>query len=47
MNIGLTLARRPATHEASQYFALMIVPVLGAACRFSFLGTLVISTNDE
>lgn len=42
INIGLTLAAAATNHEASQYFALMIVPVLEAAFRFSLVGTLLV-----
>lgn len=42
VNIGLTLVAAATNREASQYFALMIVPVLEAAFRFSFSGTLLV-----
>jgi two-component system sensor histidine kinase HydH len=42
INIGMTLVAAATNHEASQYFALMIVPILEAAFRFSFVGTLVV-----
>lgn len=38
----MTFAAAATSHEASQYFALMIVPVLEAAFRFSFAGTLIV-----
>lgn len=44
VNIGLTLVAAATNHEASQYFALMIVPILEAAFRFSFVGTLLVVT---
>lgn len=42
VNTGLTFVAATTNHEHSQYFALMIVPVLEAAFRFSFLGTLLV-----
>jgi signal transduction histidine kinase len=42
INICLTVVAAATNHEASQYFALMIVPVLEAAFRFSFRGTLLV-----
>jgi len=44
VNIGLTLVAAATNHEASQYFALMIVPILEAAFRFSLAGTLLVVT---
>lgn len=38
----MTLVAAATNHEASQYFALMIVPILEAAFRFSFAGTLIV-----
>ena len=47
VNCVLTFAAAATTHERSQYFALMIVPILEAAFRFSFAGTiLVVATAD-
>lgn len=42
VNSVLTVAAASTNHEHSQYFALMIVPVLEAAFRFSFAGTIVV-----
>jgi signal transduction histidine kinase len=43
VNSGITLIAAATTnHEASQYFALMIIPILEAAFRFSFLATIVV-----
>ena len=42
INTGLTFVAAITNHEHSQYFALMIVPVLEGAFRFSFLGTLLV-----
>ena len=41
VNCLLTLAAAVINHEDSQYFALMIVPVLEAAFRFSLAGTIL------
>jgi two-component system, NtrC family, sensor histidine kinase HydH len=47
VNCVLTFAAAATNHDRSQYFALMIVPVLEAAFRFSFAGTiLVIAISD-
>lgn len=42
VNSILTVAAASTNHEHSQYFAMMIVPVLEAAFRFSFAGTIVV-----
>ena len=42
VNSIMTFAAAATNHEDSQYFALMIVPVLEAAFRFSFVGTLAV-----
>lgn len=42
VNSVLTFAAASTNHEHSQYFALMIVPVLEAAFRFSFGGTILV-----
>lgn len=42
VNCVLTFAAAATNHERSQYFALMIVPVLEAAFRFSFGGTILV-----
>lgn len=42
VNSILTFAAASTNHEHSQYFALMIVPVLEAAFRFSFTGTILV-----
>lgn len=42
VNCVLTLVAAATNHEHSQYFALMIVPVLEAAFRFSFAGTILV-----
>ncbi|HEY6946633.1 MAG TPA: hypothetical protein VI431_15955, partial [Candidatus Acidoferrum sp.] len=39
VNSVMTLVAAATNHERSQYFALMIVPVLEAAFRFSLAGT--------
>ena len=47
VNSVLTLIAAATNHEDSQYFALMIIPILEAAFRFSFLATvLVVSIAD-
>jgi two-component system, NtrC family, sensor histidine kinase HydH len=47
VNCIMTFTAAATNHEQSQYFALMIVPVLEAAFRFSFAGTiLVVSIAD-
>jgi len=42
VNSALTFVAAATNHERSQYFALMIVPVLEAAFRFSFAGTILV-----
>ena len=42
VNSKLTLIAAATNHEDSQYFALMIIPILEAAFRFSFLATMVV-----
>jgi signal transduction histidine kinase len=42
VNSVLTFFAAASNHERSQYFALMIVPVLEAAFRFSFAGTILV-----
>lgn len=42
VNCVLTFAAAATNHERSQYFALMIVPVLEAAFRFSLTGTIIV-----
>jgi signal transduction histidine kinase len=42
VNCVLTFVAAAANHDRSQYFALMIVPVLEAAFRFSFAGTILV-----
>ncbi|MGB8473882.1 MAG: HAMP domain-containing sensor histidine kinase [Candidatus Acidiferrum sp.] len=42
VNSVMTFAAAATNHGDSQYFALMIVPVLEAAFRFSFAGVLVV-----
>jgi two-component system, NtrC family, sensor histidine kinase HydH len=42
VNCVLTFAAAATNHDRSQYFALMIVPVLEAAFRFSFAGTILV-----
>ncbi len=42
VNSKLTLIAAATNHEDSQYFALMIIPILEAAFRFSFLSTMVV-----
>lgn len=42
VNSVMTLVAAATNHERSQYFALMIVPVLEAAFRFSFAGTVLV-----
>jgi len=42
VNVVVTLVAAATNHEHSQYFALMIVPVLEAAFRFSFAGTILV-----
>lgn len=48
VNSVMTLVAAATNHERSQYFALMIVPVLEAAFRFSLAGTvLVVAIADS
>jgi signal transduction histidine kinase len=42
VNTVLTLVAAASNHEDSQYFALMIVPILEGAFRFPIVGTLVV-----
>jgi signal transduction histidine kinase len=42
VNCALTFVAAATNHDRSQYFALMIVPVLEAAFRFSFAGTILV-----
>jgi signal transduction histidine kinase len=42
VNSKLTLIAAATNHEDSQYFALMIIPILEAAFRFSLLATMVV-----
>jgi two-component system, NtrC family, sensor histidine kinase HydH len=42
INTLLTFVAAASNHEDSQYFALMIVPILEAAFRFSLAGTLLV-----
>ncbi|MGB8322731.1 MAG: ATP-binding protein [Candidatus Acidiferrum sp.] len=42
INTLLTFVAAASNHEDSQYFALMIVPILEAAFRFSLVGTLLV-----
>ena len=42
VNSVLTLISAATNHEDSQYFALMIIPILEAAFRFSFLPTILV-----
>lgn len=42
VNCVLTFAAATTNHERGQYFALMIVPVLEAAFRFSFAGAILV-----
>ena len=42
VNSKLTLIAAATNHEDSQYFALMIIPILEAAFRFSLLATVVV-----
>ena len=42
VNSKLTLIAAATNHEDSQYFALMIIPILEAAFRFSLLATIVV-----
>ena len=42
VNSVLTLIAAATNHEDSQYFALMIIPILEAAFRFSLLATLLV-----
>ena len=44
VNSMLTLIAAATNHEDSQYFALMITPILEAAFRFSFLATMLVVT---
>ena len=42
VNSVLTLTAAATNHEDSQYFALMIIPILEAAFRFSLLATILV-----
>ena len=42
VNSVMTFTAAATNHQASQYFALMIVPILEAALRFSLAGTLIV-----
>jgi two-component system sensor histidine kinase HydH len=44
VNAVLTFVAAATNHEDSQYFALMIIPILEAAFRFSLLGAVLVVT---